>query len=212
MAPMEAPAPPPDPDQRERAIREHCAEGKFDLALAAAWKEYRTEMLHFLAGALRDEDAAQDVFSAFSEELWKSLPGFRWESSFRTWGYRLLRAACFRYMHSPKRRETPVSSPISPDRADPNRSATNPWQRTDVKDGFTALRETLPATDQLVLLLRVNQKMAWTEIAQIMDDGERPMSADEVRKRSAALRQHFHRIKDQLRKLAEERGLLSPDS
>ena len=100
-----------EPD-KESAIRLHCAEGNYDLALAAAWKEYRTEMLHLLGGALRDEDAAQDVFSAFSEELWKSLPGFRWESSFRTWGYRLLRAACFRYMHSPKRRETPVSSPV----------------------------------------------------------------------------------------------------
>src|SRR5436190_5730477 len=83
----------PEPDPRERAIQLHCAEGNYDLAIAAAWKEYRTEMLHFLSGALRDEDAAQEVFSAFSEELWKGLPGFRWESSFRTWGYCLLRAA-----------------------------------------------------------------------------------------------------------------------
>lgn len=209
---MEAPPPPPDPEQRERAIRERCAQGKYDLAIAAAWKEYRTEMLHFLAGALRDDDAAQEVFSAFSEELWKSLPGFRWESSFRTWGYRLLRAACFRYMHSPKRRETPVSSPVPQDRATPGRTATNPWQRTDVKDGFTALRETLPPSDQLLLLLRVNQKLPWTEIAQIMEDGEGPVTAEDVRKKSAALRQHFHRIKDHLRKLAEERGLLSPES
>lgn len=209
---MEAPPPPPDLDRRERAIREHCAEGKYDLAIAAAWKEYRAEMLRFLAGALRDEDAAQDVFGAFSEELWKSLPSFRWESSFRTWGYRLLRAAAFRYMHSPKRRETPASSPISPEQATPDRTATSPWQRTDVKDGFSALRETLPPNDQLVLLLRVNQKMSWTEIALIMDDGEGPMTAEDLRKKSAALRQHFHRIKDQLRKLAEEKGLLPPES
>jgi RNA polymerase sigma-70 factor (ECF subfamily) len=208
---MEAPPPPPDSGQRERAIREHCAQGKFDLAIAAAWREYRTEMLHFLAGALRDEDAAQEVFSAFSEELWKSLPRFRWESSFRTWGYRLLRAACFRYMHSPKRRETPVSSPIAADHASPSRSATNPWQRTDVKDGLSELRETLEPSDQLLLLLRVNQKLPWTEIAQIVDEGDGPMTPEDLRKKSAALRQHFHRVKDQLRKLAEERGLLSPD-
>jgi len=36
---MEAPAPPPDLDQRERAIREHCDGGKYDLALAAARKD-----------------------------------------------------------------------------------------------------------------------------------------------------------------------------
>jgi RNA polymerase sigma-70 factor, ECF subfamily len=198
-------------DPRERAIQLHCAEGNYDQAIAAAWKEYRTEMLHFLVGALRDEDAAQEVFSAFSEELWKGLPGFRWESSFRTWGYRLLRAACFKYMRSPKRREQPVSSPIPAEKPNDSRTATNPWQKTDVKDGFSALRETLEPDDQMVLLLRINRKMAWTEIARIMDDGEEPMTEEAVRKKAAALRQNFHRIKDQLRKLAVERGLLNQE-
>jgi RNA polymerase sigma-70 factor (ECF subfamily) len=199
-------------DPRERAIQAHCAEGSYDLAIAAAWKEYRVEMLHFLGGALRDEDAAQEVFSAFSEELWKGLPGFRWESSFRTWGYRLLRAACFKYMHSPKRREQPVSSPIPEEKANDSRTATSPWLQTDVKDGFTALRETLEPNDQMVLLLRINRKMAWTEIARIMEDGEQPLTEELVRRKAAALRQHFHRIKDQLRKLATERGLLPPEA
>ncbi|HEY8206278.1 MAG TPA: sigma-70 family RNA polymerase sigma factor, partial [Myxococcaceae bacterium] len=127
------------------------------------------------------------------------------------WGYHLLRAALHKYMHSPRRREQPVSSPVSPEKPNDSRTATSPWLKTDVKDGFIELRETLDANDQIVLLLRINQKMAWTEIARIMDDGEAPMTEDVVRRKAAALRQNFHRIKDQLRKLAVERGLIPPE-
>jgi RNA polymerase sigma-70 factor (ECF subfamily) len=185
--------------------------GNYERAFSAAWDAYRPEMLRFLFGVLRDEDGSQEVFSAFSEELWKGLPSFRWQSSFRTWGYRLLRASCFRYLHSPKRREQPASTPVAVEEAASNRSNTNPWLKTDVKQGFAALRESLDPDDQIVLLLRIDRKMSWMEIAQIMDDGKEPSSGATIRRKAAAIRQHFHRIKVHLREMASAAGLLTPD-
>jgi len=203
---------PQEPEAKERAIRLHCAEGNYDLAFSETWSLYREEMLHFLIGAMCDEAAAQEVFSAFSEELWKGLPAFRWESSLRTWGYRLLKAACFRYLNSPKRREQPASNPMQSEQAAQNRSSTNPWLKTDVKRRFAEIREALDPNDQIVLLLRINRQMSWAEIARIMDDGEEPLTEAMVRRKAAALRQHFHRIKEQLREMASAAGLIPPDA
>jgi RNA polymerase sigma-70 factor, ECF subfamily len=191
-----------EPDSRERAIRVHCAAGNYGLALEEVWKAYRTEMFRFLVGVLHDEDAAHEVFGAFSEEVWKGLPGFRWESSFRTWGYRLLKASWSHYLRSPKRREQAVSASLMPEQAAPNRSVTNPWVRTDVKQEFIALRQQLDPTDQVILMLRIDRKMEWMEIARIMEEGDEPASEAALQRKSAALRQRFQGIKERLREMA----------
>ena len=200
-----------EPEDRERAIRLHCEAGNYGLALEAVWRAYRTEMHRFLVGVLDDEDTAEEVFSAFSEEVWKGLPGFRWESSFRTWGYRLLRAAWFRYLRSPKRREQPVTSSALPEQEAPNRSVTHPWLRTDVKRDFSALRQQLAPTDQMILMLRIDRRLEWTEIARIMDEDEEPLTGAAMTRKSAALRQRFQSIKEQLREMARAAGLVAPD-
>lgn len=201
-----------DLDAREKAIRAHCAQGNYELAMEAAWGEYRTEMLHFLLGVMRNQDGAEEVFSAFAEEVWRGLPAFQWKSSFRTWGYKLLRAACFQYMHSPKWREEPASRPLPEEQALSERTATHPWLKTEIKQGLAALRERLAPEDQVVLQLRINRKMSWSEIARIMEDGDEGLPEGEVRRRAAALRQQFHRVKEQLRTMAREAGLLGRDA
>ena len=47
------------------------------------------EILRFLRSVLRDEEDAADAFSQFAENLWKGLPGFRGQSSLRTWAFRV---------------------------------------------------------------------------------------------------------------------------
>jgi hypothetical protein len=59
------------------------------------------------------------------------------------------------------------------------------------------------------LILRVDRGLAWNEIAQSMDDGDAPLTDTELHRQAAALRKRFERIKDRLRVLAREAGLLS---
>ena len=64
----------------------------------------------------------------------------------------------------------------------------------------------------MLLMLRVDQRLAWEEVARVMAETDEPLSALELKKRAAALRQQFQRLKTRLRTLAEEDGLIHNSS
>lgn len=70
--------------------------GEIDEALKALVAGYKREILAYCIMRLGDEtiaaDVAQDVFVA----VWKALPGFRRESSLRTWLFAIARNRCTR--------------------------------------------------------------------------------------------------------------------
>jgi RNA polymerase sigma-70 factor (ECF subfamily) len=98
------------------------------------------------------------------------------------------------------------------------RTITARYQRTDVKDRFAALRESLDADDQLLLILRVDRQLDWNDIARVFpEDGQgEPLAvaadpaAAELKRRSALLRNRFQLLKDRLRDEARRAGLLDP--
>ena len=90
------------------------------------------------------------------------------------------------------------------------RTSTAAFQQTDVKDGFRELRNELPEDDRMVLILRVDRGLDWNEAAQVMA-GEATMDGPDLARASARLRKQFERIKQRIRTLAEQRGLLPAD-
>lgn len=200
-----------DRERVEREIRELCQRGDIGGAVERALQGYGMEIMRLMASVLHNPELAKDAFSVFCESLLKGLPSFRWESSFRTWAYRLARNACYQLVHSPAARETPVSASGIPEAPLRQRSDTRPWQRTSVKERFRQLRESLDPDDRMLLLLRVDQRLPWTEVARVMwDSDEEPTSAAITRK-ATALRQQFQRVKAHLRQMAIEQGLLEQD-
>src|SRR5262245_36793079 len=91
----------------ERRIERALEREDLDVAVTEAIRGYGPELLSYLQAVLREETAAAEVFSQFCEFLWKSLPKFRRESSFRTWAYKLAWSAVRRHIADPyrKRRE-----------------------------------------------------------------------------------------------------------
>src|SRR4051812_17704229 len=73
----------------EAAIGRSLESGQLSQAATAVMRGYGPEILGYLAAVLRDDDAAAEAFSRFSEDLWKGLPGFRRQSTMRTWAYRV---------------------------------------------------------------------------------------------------------------------------
>lgn len=196
-------------EKLEQEIRALCEQGKLAEAVEQALEGYGQEIMRLMASVLHDYERSRDAFSLFSENLLRGLPGFRWESSFRTWAYRLARNACYQVMHAPAGREQPVSMSALPDEAVKARSETRPWQRTSVKERFRALRESLEPQERMLLLLRVDQRLSWEEVARVMSEGEEDLSDAALKRKAAALRQQFQRIKLHLRALAQEEGLIS---
>lgn len=188
-------------DDLEQTIAGHLAAGDLAEAATAALHRLGPQILGYLAATLRDDEAAYDVFGHFSEQLWKSIATFRGESSFKTWAYKLVIHAVGRYRRDGyRRRGQPLGSDISAIAADV-RSRTPAYQRTEVKDRVARLREALDADEQTLLFLRIDQGLAWADVAAIVSEGGEPVS-------EAALRKRFERAKERLRELAASDGLL----
>jgi RNA polymerase sigma-70 factor, ECF subfamily len=195
----------------EEQIRGYCEAQQWGPAATAALRGYGPEVLGYLSAMCRTETDAAEVFSSFCEDMWKGLPRFRWQSSFRTWAYTLARHALYRLGRDPRRRrERNVALSDSPEvfeLAEQVRSTTMIHLRTETKNKFTALREQLEPDDRTLLILRVDRKLAWNEIAAIMADEQEP-TPEQLRRGAATLRKRFERAKERLRKLAADQQLI----
>jgi RNA polymerase sigma-70 factor (ECF subfamily) len=169
---------------------------------------YGAELLGFLVHALGDLDEAEEVFATASLQLWRGLDGFRGDSAFRTWAYRVVRNALAHDLRRADRRrrgrwsEAPTTALRYRER-----TATRPELRTDRKCAIRELRDALSPDDRALLALRVDKALAWTEVARIW-----ARDGDDVRRVEAALRKRFQRVVERLRALAMERGLLDQDA
>jgi len=199
----------------EQKIRALCDAGDKKQAATLLLQGYGREIFGFLVARLRDRDAASDVFSQFTEDLWRGLDGFRWQCSARVWSYTVARHAASRYIDDVRRRRkrnVPLSraGPLS-EIAEKIRTGTRAGARTEARSRIAQLRESLPVEDQTLLILRVNRKLEWREIAQIMlRDGETP-GEEKLAKEAVRLRKRFQLAKDKLRQMAVEQGLVGGD-
>jgi RNA polymerase sigma-70 factor, ECF subfamily len=192
----------------EEAIRALHARGELEAAATLTLEAGGPEVLGFLVALLRDRESAAEVFSQFCEDLWAGLPGFRGQGSFRGWVYALARHAMLRFQQDPfRRRGVPLSAcPALSAAAARVRTLTQRFLRTDVKSRAARLRERLEPEEQLLLVLRVDRALSFQDIAEVMAaPGAAPA---ELRRLGAALRKRFERVKQRLRTLMQEEGLL----
>lgn len=197
---------------REQVVRDALTAGNARDAAHQAVELYGGEVLGFLHAVARDDDLANEAFGVFSEDLLRGLPSFRWDASLRTWCYALARNALHRLRRDPRRRARHNVS-LSNQGADISaiveqvRTATLPFLKTEIKDELRRLREALDPDDHALLVLRIDRKMSWKDIARALpgDDGQ------ELDRRAATLRKRFERAKTMLREMATARGLLAVD-
>ena len=171
-------------------------------AAAAILREYGPAILAYLASLARDEDRADDAFSQFCEDLWRGLPGFRRDASVRTWVYKLAWHAWLRNEREPyRRRGRQLATEEMSRLAAEVRSTTALHLRSEAKDAVARLRQQLTPAEQSLLVLRIDRGLSWSDVASVMSTPEEDLDAQTVAKR-------FQRVKDRLRKLAEDAGLL----
>ena len=73
---------------------------------------------------------------------------------------------------------------------------------------FAELRDALPPDERELLILRVDRRLAWTDLARAMHDGEAEPSADELSRGAARLRKRFQVIKQKLLEIGRREGLV----
>lgn len=173
---------------------------------------YGGELLAYQRSVLKSDDAAHEAFGIFGERMWRYLPRFRRASSFRTWAYTLARSAAHRVLADPARRAgraVPLSNaPEVFALADRLRTETLAHLKTEVKSGVERLKARLSEEDQTLLILRVDRRMSWDEIARIIAGEQAPPEGPELNRRAASLRKRFQRVKERLEREARAEGLL----
>lgn len=194
-----------DRTRLEDTIRAHCDAERFSEAVTIAVRGFGPEVLGYLVAMSKNETDANDAFSLFCEDVWRGLPHFRWASSFRTWAYTLARHALFRLSRDPERRHPKIPISQSTQLAElavQVRTTAMLAISAEPKSRIAVLREKLEPDDRTLLILRIDRRLAWQEIARVMAEEELP--AAEVTKAAAMLRKRFERVKERLRKLATE--------
>ena len=208
-----------DPQEREeleRDIRGRAEARDLAGAVTAALRGYGPAILRFLMAFHRNEAAASDVFSLFTEGIWRGIEAFDWGCSFRTWAFAVARRASLRYRRDEgrrARRQIPLEAHADLSAIeDQVRSRTLSFLRTERRNRFAELRDALPEDDRALLILRVDQGLAWNDLARAMQDDEaEPLAGDALKREAARLRKRFQLVKERLLEIGRSEGLVGSE-
>jgi RNA polymerase sigma-70 factor (ECF subfamily) len=199
------------PDEVDAPCEEPPKAEALRAATTRALETYGQEVFGYLVKVLGSESDAQEVFSQLAEDLWRGLPTFQGRCSMRTWMYVLARRGAAEFRRTPWNQKGRRTDDEQLDALVAHaRTQTQPWMRTDVKDRWRSLRDSLDPEDRSLLVLRLDRKLEWKEIARVtLGDS----SADPVRlvREANRLKKRLQLLKDDLRRRASEAGLLDDD-
>ena len=177
------------------------ASGDEAAAAEAALRDLGPAVLRYLQSLLRDADDADDAFSLFAEQIWKRIGTFRGQGGFEVWLFRVAFREALRFQDSTwkrKRRPLPTTA-ASRIAGEVRRTASISRDRR--LEALERLRASLSLEDQHLLVLRVDHRLSFRDIASTLGEGD---GLDEV-----TVRKRFERAKARLARLAKDEGLLT---
>jgi len=182
-------------------VRKFLKDGDGRGASTLAIRTLGPQVLRYLGAILRDDEDKKDAFSRWAESLWRGLPRFRWQSSLRTWALKLAYHAALDLRDQAwRRRETRLESGEASNIAEAVRTATAvrvERQRSILRE----LRQTLTLEEQALIGLRVDQGLAWEEIADVLArDGDTPDPG--------TIAKRFERVKARLGEMLRSEGIV----
>jgi RNA polymerase sigma-70 factor (ECF subfamily) len=196
----------------ERDIRRRVDAGDLAGATTVALRGYGPSILRFLLALHGGEAAASDVFSLFAEGVWRNIGAFDWQCTFRTWAFAVARRASLCYRRDEGRRAK-RQLPLGDDSAlsaieDQIRTETLSYLKTERRSRFAEIRDALPPDERALLILRIEQGLAWNDLAQAMHDGEGELAGEALKREAARLRKRFQILKEKLLAIGRREGLM----
>ena len=179
----------------ERNIAAALTSQEWGRAATLALRVLGPEILLYLRGVLHDPDLTDDAFSRFSEKMWRSISHFRGDSTFVSWAYRLAWYTTLELKRGlARRRERRFAPGELSNLVQEVRTSTASYLRTDARQRWADLRDSLDPEERSLRLLRIERRLPWREIAAIMADDGTPAAAVALRKRFERLRTKLHRL------------------
>jgi len=185
----------------EERITGALARGDRQAAAVETIRGYGPQLLGYLTRVLGSADDAADAFSLLAEQIWKGIGGFEGRSSVRVWAYRVAWGAAGRVAADAWRRRRERFPTSMASRVAAEVLSRAPAEREREAAAMDGLRGELSAEEQSLLVLRVDRRLSWREVVEVMS--QEGAELDE-----AALRKRFERLKGRLSHLAKSRGLI----
>ncbi|HET6438743.1 MAG TPA: sigma-70 family RNA polymerase sigma factor [Anaeromyxobacter sp.] len=187
-----------DPTELERRVGTLLARGEHREAATEVIRGYGPRVLGYLHRLLGNETDAADAFSLFAEQVWRGMPNFEGRSTVKTWAFKAGWSAAMKVREDAWRRlREALPSSAASHLADQVR--TNTAVRLEsLRQELEVLRAELTAEDQTLLALRLDQELAWEEVAEVLSVEGRTVDAVTLRKR-------YERIKARLAAIVKER-------
>ncbi|MHB1360432.1 MAG: RNA polymerase sigma factor RpoE [Rhodocyclaceae bacterium] len=139
--------------------------------------KYQRKLLRLVMRFVRDAAEAEDVTQEAFIKAYRALPGFRGESAFYTWLYRIGVNAAKNWLVARGRRMSTVSEITDEEATDINdggllRDDATPEQllmSKQIGETVNAAMDALPEDLRTAIALREIEGMSYEEIAQVMD-------------------------------------------
>jgi RNA polymerase sigma-70 factor (ECF subfamily) len=161
-------------------------------AFAVLVRQYQDRVFRFILRMVGARDEAMDLTQETFMKAHQALPGWRPETQFRTWLFRIAHNAALDVLRRRERIEFVSLSDLSAgeeDHALPD-PARQPDERLADRQSIELLERTLqelPAEHREILLLREVEDMSYTEIAATLGIAEGTVKSRIARARSAAI-------------------------
>jgi len=139
--------------------------------------KYQRKLVRLLSRLVRDPAEVEDVAQETFIKAYRALPGFRGESAFYTWLYRIGINAAKNYLAA-KGRRTPTTAEFDSEEAEgfddgdqlrDNNSPERILMSKQIADTVNSAMDRLPEDLRNAISLREIDGMSYEEIAEIMD-------------------------------------------
>jgi RNA polymerase sigma-70 factor, ECF subfamily len=179
----------------EPQVRAALEGGDVPTAVFKAMRAYGSEIFGFLTAVIGDASKARQVYTAFGQRTAALLPRFRWRCALRVFLYFAARTALqqLRELSGTKTTDSALLAILAPPRA-------APYRRGSAKNFVVAVRRCLKRADLELLVLRVDRRFTWVEVA-LTSLGE-AASRREIEEEARRYRDRFHHLKSRIAQAA----------
>jgi RNA polymerase sigma-70 factor (ECF subfamily) len=130
--------------------------------------EHQTYVFNLALRVLGDEQEAEDVAQEAFVRAWQALPGFRGQSKFGTWIYRIVTNLCYTRLPKMRRELSAIGEEEIADHPDPKTGKPGEGLENAERRAWLHRQiEELPESYRLLITLRYQRNLPYEEIASI---------------------------------------------
>ena len=153
-------------EETDRELLEACRRGETG-AYRALFEKYKDKVYSVALRYTGDASAAQDIAQDTFLKLFSAIEGFRGDSGFESWLYRLVVNRCFDQKRR-TRRLMPLMDEFFAALHAPDESILDEVLRSEMSAHVASVVASLPPDQRMVIVLRYTQNLSYDEIAEIL--------------------------------------------